>query len=67
MAQTEDTTVETLRDTIIWEARRRFKEGKYRDMNAAIMSVSNDLDLLLCAVMAENVADKTWRKEETPW
>jgi hypothetical protein len=62
----EPSIIETLRDIVLWEAGQRYRSGKYQDENSAIMSVTTDLDLLLCAIMADNVADKTWRKEEKP-
>ena len=49
--------IKTIADTIIWLAGERMKEERYQGINAAIVGVCGDVDLMLCRFMAKNKND----------
>jgi len=43
--------IQTLADTIIWMARERVAAGQAQDVNAAIVAITNEVDLKLMPEM----------------
>ena len=51
---TDDTLIDYLTEMIIETARLRHQTKVYQNMNSAIVSVTNDIDLKLMEIMRQN-------------
>jgi len=47
--------IKTLADTVIWLAKQRLENEPFQNINAAIVSVTNDMDLALANFMKDHI------------
>ena len=52
MEAKEKFSLDPIVENILWIAEQRLQANKFQDINAAIVSVTNDIDLILCNYMA---------------